>query len=258
VFDDHEEFAARAVEFLREGLDRGVRVVYVAEGDPGSLCADLAPLGDIEALASGGVLSVRSVGDIYPAGTVVRPSEQVARYREATLAAVDNGFQGLRVAAHATSLAASREQREAFACYECLVDDLMASLPFSAMCGYDRSVVGDAGANELACVHPLAGGHEAPFHLFTTGGGVLSLRGEVDFTAEELLGWALSRSPTPRADVVHLDVGGLTFIDHHGLVALDKHSRTARVVTVLQHASPTVGRVVDILGLDSLRVEAAA
>ena len=40
VFDDHADFRAAAVEFLADGLARGLRVDYIAAGDEQSLRAD--------------------------------------------------------------------------------------------------------------------------------------------------------------------------------------------------------------------------
>ena len=61
VFDDHADFRAAAVEYLADGLARGLRVRYIAAGDEESLRAELAPLERFEEARRPGVVEVLPV-----------------------------------------------------------------------------------------------------------------------------------------------------------------------------------------------------
>jgi DcmR-like sensory protein len=68
VFDDHADFRAAAVEFLADGLARGLRVRYIAAGDEQSLRAELAPLERLEEARRPGAVEVLPASGTY-AGT---------------------------------------------------------------------------------------------------------------------------------------------------------------------------------------------
>jgi DcmR-like sensory protein len=131
VFDDYADFRAAAVEYLADGLARGLRVRYIAE---------LAPLERLEEARRPGAVEVLPVSGSY-AGSArcVDSRTQVELYAADTRTAVAAGFTGLRVAADATMLVRTPAQLDAFARYEHQVDRYITLAPFSALCGYRRS-----------------------------------------------------------------------------------------------------------------------
>jgi hypothetical protein len=254
AFADPGEFRRSGVAYLRQGLARGERVLYVAdtsEAEPAGVRAELA--GGPDAVE---VVSVRS---IYGAGAVVDPVAQVRTYVDATAAALAAGFTGLRVAADVTMLVRSPAQREAFARYEQGIDRYIAGNPFSAVCAYDRRVLGPAAIAELACVHPSGSAGAAPFHFFAEPGVSAALSGEVDRTGRELLARTLDRAdPEPVGGDIVVDAARVEFLDHRALMLLNGLAEREARQLLLQDAPTTTRRLVGLLGLSCIRTVRAA
>lgn len=252
------EMRRAIVAFLRDGIDRGLRVEYVASSDLPEMRADLAGLGDLDELIDLGVLGISPVTRRYGDDAVVVPAEQVAAYAAMTDAARADGFAGHRVAAEATALVRTHEQRDVFSRYEHLIDRYMADNPFSAMCVYDARVLGTDGLAEIACMHPLTQVRVSPFQLFATEDGV-ALRGEVDLGSRDLFSRALARAiePLDGRELV-IDIRDLEFIDHRGLLAIERAAQAAGGTVVLRGDSAVVGPLVAMLDLRSVRVEDTA
>src|SRR5437879_5336195 len=147
VVDGDETKRGAVVAFLRDGLERGEQLLYVA---PRPL-DDLLELGDVSGLLAEGRLRVGSLTDLF-AGGHVDPVTQVDRLRQLTHDALVEGYAGLRLATDGTPLVTDDAQRRAFMTYEVLADRYIAGAPLSALCAYDDRVLG-LGASELASVH---------------------------------------------------------------------------------------------------------
>jgi MEDS: MEthanogen/methylotroph, DcmR Sensory domain len=261
VFDDDADFRAHAVDFLADGLERGYRVRYVAEGDEASLRADVAALERLPESRRPGAIDVQSVGGAYQRSTaIVDIAAQVAISAAATTAALADGFAGFRVAADCTSLVQTPEQLDAFARYEHLVDRYMTGAPFSGMCGYRRSALGDAAVTQLACLHPAGGGAEqAPFRVHALRGADVAISGELDLTTVELFATTIDRIGLhlALAEVV-VDATDLAFADHRNLLVLEHLARRHDRSVVLRTARRWPERLVTALELTRVRVERVA
>ncbi len=250
AFESADEFRARAREFLRDGLAQGTQVWFVAPGEP--------ELDGLDEALRTGAARVVSLDDTYAVGTVVDPDEQTRSYAEATEAALAAGYTGLRVAADCTTLVATPEQLDAFARYEHTVDRYAAAGTFSAMCGYDRGRVDDEAVARVACLHPV-GNADPGFRLFGSASAAAALAGELDLYTEQLLAEALRRAnPRPVDGRLVLDVSGLRFADYRSLTRLAEHAASEGATLVLRDPSPAVTRLVEVLGLPSVRVEGVA
>lgn len=253
IFDDRAAFVERALEFLADGLRLGLRIAYVGSRPAADLAGELSPLGDVAGLVAGERLAIASLPEMYPSGSVIDPGHQVEMYRRATREAVAAGFDGLRVAADATQMVMTPAQRDAFTRYEHRIDRMMAVEPFSALCGYDAHVLGADGMAELACLHPLEGGHRSPFHLFALDAGRLALAGEFDLAGHELFRWALGRTERRPPDL-HIELGEVAFIDHRSLLTLDEWAQATGGDIILEQARPMVRRMASTLGLTRLHL----
>ena len=244
-YDDPADFVAGARAFLAEGLRAGERVCLV-----GPAVDDL----DLDGVEHA------SVEDLYPPGTVIDPPAQVAAYAARTAEALAAGYTGFRVAADATPLVRGPEQLRAFARYEHLVDRYMTTHPYSALCAYDRGALGGDTVARLACLHP-GGTDPTPFRLYACppAHGSAALTGELDFAGHDLFPEALeSAHVQPLDGALVFDAGGLTFVDHHAVLALADHARRRRLPAVLREAPPAAARLVGLLGIDAVRVRVAA
>lgn len=255
-FNTDEALHDAAATFLVEGAARHERLVYVAEGTCDRLRADLAAMPDVDRLVASGCLTLQPVGDLYEPDGSFDVARQVATYRALIENARREGFSGLRVAANATSLVAGNAARRRFLRYELVVDEVMAKEPMTALCAYDRRVVGDAIV-ELGAVHPLRHGLDGcadDFHAYSSG-DALHLAGEIDVSTSEVFDIVLdvARSKVPATIV--LDVSSLTFIDCRGLAALGRLATTMRDAggeVEVRGASPALRRWIALLGLDDL------
>ncbi len=250
AFESTADFRARAREFLRDGLARGRQVWYVAPGDPALDGLD-------DAFRTGAARTV-SLDEACPAGAVVDPDAQARNYALATEAALAAGYTGLRVAADWTPLVTTPGQLDALVRYEHAVDRYAAARPFSAMCGHDRGRVGDEVVARVASMHPATNA-DPGFRLFGSASVSAALAGELDLSTEELLVEALRRADPPTVDGnLVLDVSGLRFADHRSLTRLAEHAANRGATLVLRDPSPAVSRLVEVLGLSTVRVEGAA
>ncbi|WP_367127635.1 MEDS domain-containing protein [Saccharothrix sp. HUAS TT1] len=258
-YRDGQEFRARAREFLADGLDRGLQVWYVAAGAVAELAEDLRGDDSLAAALRTGAARVVSLDATYPVGAVVEPASQVRAYADATAAALAAGFAGLRVAADCTPLVRTPDQLAAFARYEHLVDHHMADHPFSAMCAYSAVEVDADAFDRIACMHPGTNSPSPGFRLHAAGDRVVALGGELDLHNEDLFALALRQAELrPRGGTVVLDARELDFVDHRALIRLSSHVAAFDSEVVLRSPWTGVTTLVDLLGLDNIRVEAVS
>jgi hypothetical protein len=218
VVDGEETKRGAVVAFLRDGLERGERLIYVA---PRPL-DDLLGLGDVDRMLADGRLRVESLTDLFAGlgtGRHVDPVTQVDRLRELTHEALVDGYAGLRLATDGTPLVTDVAQRRAFMTYEVLADRYIAAAPLSALCTYDDRVLG-LGASELASVHrhrhttrPVS---DPRFGVHLSGPRVFVV-GEVDLANHQRFATALGAIADCDDDDHVLDLTDLTFIDSRGV-----------------------------------------
>lgn len=251
-FDDPSSFVAAATSFLAEGARLGERVGYIGGVGLDHMREALDEMAAASRLE--GSTFVTDLGAMYQGGTP-DPEEQVEIYMAATHAAVADGFCGLRVAADATGMATHAASALTFARYEHLVDRAMVGMPFTAMCGYDVTVVGEH-ARTLACLHPATNDAASTFGVFAAGPGSVGLRGELDARNVEALAEALELADWPSSTRETLDLSRLGFIDHRALHLLHRRLEGADASVQLRGDSAVVGELVRLLDLH--RIDAGA
>jgi anti-anti-sigma regulatory factor len=253
-YRDPGDFLAAAQGFLAEGLTLGHRVCFVAS-DPGDTGPWLAMHGFRQALSSGAATILDSK-DVYPSSGFVEPSTQVATYKAATDAAIAAGFTGLRVAADVTTLVRTPESLDAVARYEHMVDQYMVTQGYSAMCGYSLVELAENDFAQIACMHPAVNVDLAPFRMHAGENADLVLSGELDITTVELLAGTLERlGPSSNVASLTLDAAELRFADHRSLIALSEFGSRIGAAIVFRAPPPQIGRLLDILDLDNMRLE---
>ncbi len=252
AYDEPAEFRSAVGEFLAEGLTLGLRVCYVADGDPAALWEDLADLGPTNPAA----VQVQSLGERYTVGQVMDPAGQVQVFAAATEEALAAGFAGLRVAGEVTSLVRTPDQLDAMARYEHLVDRYLTTRPLSGLCGYNRAELGEETIAQLTSLHPFVNEGAALFRLYASPWAAATLSGELDATSFSLFSTALRRADLqPTADELVIDASELAFIDHRSLLALAEHARRRDATAVLLADLPHAAKLIDILDLKNVRVE---
>lgn len=259
-YNDQATFDSRAWNFLAEGLTAGARVWYVTAGRPESIIERLSGFRGFQNVYRQGAINIVSVMSTYSDNFVVDPAAQVAAYSAATEAALAAGYTGLRVVAEATPLVRTPAQLEAFTRYEHLIDQYMLARPMSAMCGYDRREVSDQTIAELACMHPETNADEVLFRLYACDpdDGCATLAGELDPSNHELFATALERADLRPVDgELVVRAPHLRFIDHRSLRHLQEYALRRSATAVLRTSGAAAARLVELLDLPGVRVEAA-
>lgn len=245
-YDDPTAFVSAARPFLAEGLRAGERVCFIG---PAEARFALEGMEFIPAELA------------FPTGVVIDPAALVADCAARTEAALAEGHTGYRVAADATRLVGSPEQVAAFIRFEHLIDQYIAGHPYVAMCAYDRSVVDADTVAQVACLHPRSNGDPPMFRLYACAPGRCSaaVDGELDLSSHDLLPQLLERAEVPAvAGRLEFDASGLVFVDHNAVLAFAEHARRRGLVAVLRNAPSGTARLIELMGVESIRLENAA
>jgi hypothetical protein len=260
---DRADFLARGIEFMLDGIRGGQRVEYVGSGSVEQLRDELLRVDGAGAALDPNAVRYASVRDFYRFSGhsgVVDPAASVAARISAAEEALAAGYTGSRAVVDATAVARTPQQREAFARLEHLIDRRMSAEPISGLCAYDLGELGRQAVAEMACLHPATSEGVAAFRLHADQGADLALAGEVDISCLDLFATTLARI-LPLSCVgreLAVDGRGLEFINHRGLLAIDRHAVANDRDLVLRSRSSVLVEVAGLLPLQAVRVEQAA
>lgn len=256
-YRDQSEFLARAAEYIADGLARNQRILYARDCSRAALQAELVDMGFGDAVRSRQI-AVTPVDEHYvfvPGTDVVDPEATVAAGVAAMEYVVAMGCSGCRGVVDAAVLARTPEQRAAFSRLEYLVDQKMAVLPFSALCAYNLTLLGET-AKQMVCLHPFVGSGTVSFRLYAQPGTDFGLAGEIDACDTEAFTSALQRIwPLAAGHEVIIDARGLDFVTHRELVTLDDQAAAEGRRVVVLTDRWMLARLVDLLELENVRVE---
>jgi anti-anti-sigma regulatory factor len=184
------------------------------------------------------------------------PAEELASWARMTRESMDAGFTGLRTFGDMTARVADPARRAEHVRFEHLADRFCLGHPYTALCAYNSSQLGDAVVAELACVHRLVRGQRSPFQLYAHPHADVALTGAVDALSAPQLLQAVQRigllSAGRRAVI---DAAELEFIDHRTLVTLDQYALSRRATVVLRSPPAIVPRLTDLIPLQAVRLE---
>ncbi len=241
-----DDLVATTRAYVAEGLARHELVTYL-EVDARSLrhtvVADVDQVGRT-AHARRPLLTPLTSEPWEPATDPRGPLEAMTR------AAMAGGYTGLRLVSEVSAQVQDPELRPLWVRSEHLIDSFTVANPLTVLCCYDLDRIGRQPVAEVACVHALTRGALSPFALRAAPtGGVLALSGEVDNRSAEDLYRALVRVGPEAPSRVVVDVTELGFIDHTGLLAMDRAAQSLVASITLLGASRMVGWLVRTLGL---------
>ena len=259
AYDDEAELASASSRFLAGGLRRGERVGYFGWGEPRQLEDRLRGLANVETEVARGALLITSLDTYFTHDAWPDPVLRHAMWSNATDAAVRDGFVGFRVVEETAPWMQRREQRDQFLLSEILIDRYALRHPFALMCACARSSIAPDVLAENASLHPSAHAIDQPFRLQATTDGDFALHGEIDFVGASRFGRLVTLAhdgdtTTP----LRIDARGLDFIDHRGLLILEREAvQSGAPTVVLRDAPPLVHRLIELLHLAKVRVEAS-
>lgn len=259
-YRDRAEFLSRAGEYIADGQTLNQWVEYVGAGTREQLRAELDT---VPGIADTGDVRVTPVLEFYAVADgsdTVDPDIAVATRVAAVHEAIEQGYTGFRAIVDATAVTMRPDQRDAFARFEFLIDQKMATLPVSALCAYDTTQLPEE-ASGLICLHPLVNRGASAFRLYAESGAAFALEGEIDAANAETLTTVLERiwpvaGRSGSGDLV-IDAGSLEFISHRELLTLDRFARRDDRQVTLRGSSPVVARLARLLDLTNLHLEHA-
>ena len=244
--------------WLADGLRLGQQAFYVADRSPQELMADLAALPEVDELVATGSIAVFPTSQLYDLSRPIDPVEQLAIYDRAVRAAIDSGFDGIRVAADITSLVADPGRRSAHVHWEQVADRYIARQPLAPLCLFDATRIRSLDA--VVCVHPLrhTGATDAEFGVWSGPDGVTVLEGEIDGLTSPVLSDVLAGLPHGDRDAI--DVSALRFLDGRSAFILHDALRSRRAAghdVVLAGANEQLRRLWAMCGFDDTWFAAA-
>ncbi|MDT5209712.1 MAG: hypothetical protein QOF67_2127 [Mycobacterium sp.] len=259
-YRDRAEFLRHTAAYIADGLRRNQRITYVAEASGDALRAELTAMSRIDERLDWGDVEMTPATEYYQSrpGDVIDAEPAVARCVAAAERAIDDGYSGLRAVVDVTPMARTPEQRDALARLEYLVDQEMAARPYARLCGYNTGQLSSAAA-ELVCLHPFVGTGSVPFRIFADpdAGVHFALTGEIDAASNDLFTTTLQRIwPLTTDHSLRIDASSLEFIGHQQLGMLEESAREQNRKVVLCTNQRTAVRLVDLLNLSNVRVEA--
>jgi len=141
--------------FLRQGLDKGEKVIYVLN-DMSSL-ADVATCscepGQLQNWLSIGQMKVLNAQEVYLDGGVFSAEKMIAKWQKECELALSEGYPALRAAAE-MDWALGTTPLEELTRYEWLVEDLFHRFPVIGLCQYDLRRFAEPYAAHQLLAHP--------------------------------------------------------------------------------------------------------
>jgi len=254
-----DELAAAARAYVAEGLTRNEQLAYLGRGRDRDLRLQLAGIPGVDDYVARGQLWVVDARTLPTAGPASEPAEELVGLAAMTQQSLDAGYAGLRMIADDTVRMRDPPRQAEHVHLEHLIDQFCLDHAFTRLCAYDVTVLGEDVVAEVACVHTLARGNLSPFQLHATRRADVALAGSVDTFSVGHLATALQRIevPPPGEQMV-IDVSALDFIDHRALLRLDQYATRRWATVVLRSPPRMVARLMGILPLRAVRLEATS
>ncbi|MDS0297265.1 MEDS domain-containing protein [Halogeometricum sp. S1BR25-6] len=157
VYEDRGEQFDAVAPFLRRGLERGERCLYVADDDsPDAVLAELRDRGiDADAALDSGALTVVTPPESRRPGGKFDREAMLEFWRDNIADAESDGHEGLRAAAEMTLALDGESTPEGLVEYEATLDSLAAADQCALLCQYDRTRFPDGVIDEIIETHPL-------------------------------------------------------------------------------------------------------
>jgi len=155
LYGDREEQFAAVVPFVRQGLERGERCLYIAdETDPAAVLGALRDDGiDVDEAVEAGALEVVSVDERNGADRAFDVETALSRVREA-IDATGDGFEGVRLTGEETWVLEPGVPVDEFMQYESRLNELLERRDVTALCQYDRERFPPEILRDVIRTHP--------------------------------------------------------------------------------------------------------
>lgn len=156
LYSNRDEQLAAAVDYLKGGLERGERCLYVCcEHSPDEFREGLRGAGiDVESEESRGALLLLTKHDGHLKGGCFDPDKMITMLHAAVKDALDAGFTGLCAAGDMSWLLDEADGSERIAEYEARLNAFYPSSRALGLCLYNRSRLPAATLDHSMATHP--------------------------------------------------------------------------------------------------------
>ena len=200
IYETEEEHRAAVVPFLRQGLERGEKVVYIVDARASeTILGYLRDDGlDVESCLAGGQLTILTRDDTYMRGGTFDPEGMIGLLSAETEQALAQGYPALRVTGEMTWALQGLAGSERLIEYEARLNDFFPGSQCLAICQYDRRRFEPEVLLDVLRTHPTAIiGREVYYNFYyIPASGML---GE-DRAAEELRAYVQHLGQRKQAD----------------------------------------------------------
>jgi len=160
IYDTEEEHARVLTPYLRTGLERGEKVVYLADYTSGAtLMGYLAKAGmDVHKYQSRGQFCVHAASQVYLPNGSFDPVAMIQFLGDATKKALAEGFRGLRATGEMTWVLEGRPGCDRILEYEARTNEFFRpGCRAAGLCQYRRSRFDGRTLLGILNTHPVAG-----------------------------------------------------------------------------------------------------
>ncbi|MFA6365511.1 MAG: PAS domain S-box protein [Candidatus Paceibacterota bacterium] len=140
IYNNKKEQFAAVIPFIRIGLERGEKCVYIADDNTAKEVIDALRLGgiDVDVALKKGSLSVISKKNAYLKNGYFDPDEMIAFLKESTDAAKKEGYTALRATGEMTWMLGNEKGNERLLEYEAKLNRFFPKNDALAICQYNR------------------------------------------------------------------------------------------------------------------------
>jgi len=158
LYETEEEHRAVLTPFLRQGLERGEKVLYIVDARTAqAVIGYLRDEGlDAESYLARGQLAMLSADDAYLKEGTFDPDGMIALLRAETEQALGEGYSALRVTGEMSWALRGLPGSERLIEYEAKLNEFLPGSKCLAICQYDRRAFAPALLLDVLSTHPAA------------------------------------------------------------------------------------------------------
>ena len=259
TFGETEELFDLTAAFVRDGLDAGLKVVWLSDAGPGPAVTELSLRGiKVKPAMDAGQMTAAGCEGRLLSGQVFKADAAIGWLTRQAVSSRELGFPGLRIAVDMGWALRPVTGVEQLPQFEEGIAAALAGTAASVLCQYDRDRFDPVTLASVAAFHTRAVA-TASYHAdavlricrqYAPPG--IRIAGEIDYQAEEPLTLALAEAVRLAGDVT-VNLGRLVFIDGFcARMIADTARMLAESRTVILQCLPEVAAGFARLGLDGL------
>jgi anti-anti-sigma regulatory factor len=259
TFGEAEELFDLTAAFVRDGLDAGLKVMWLSDAGPGPAVAELSRRGvAVEPAMAAGQMTADGCEGRLLAGQVFSADAAIGWLTRQLASSRELGFPGLRIAVDMSWALRPVTGIEHLPEFEEGIAAVLAGTTASVLCQYDRDRFDPVTLASVAAFHTrsvaAATYHADPVlricRQYAPPG--IRIAGEIDYQAEEALALALAEAVRLDGDIT-LNMAPLAFIDGFCTrMVADTAKMLSSSRTVILQCQPEVAAGFARLGLGGL------